>query len=191
MGGHAFVQREQALDRSVPSDVDQAIPIKVRATFPKKRGELAAEFAELSPSQRRSRAPEFRSRLGAICASDIEKRGYWQLKFEPLLIGVPRTTAKVAKPAPARRSRKPPPDRRSRKPPPAKHAKTEAAILAVVRAQPGRLTRKKCVQNLCGSSGRLHGAPVDTVHARIASMVSRGFLDKHPTDGTLTVARAV
>lgn len=143
------MQAEQAIDRYPPADTDKAIPLKVRQTFPAKRQALAAEFARLSVQHRRAHAHDFRERLRAICASDLEQRGYWQLKFEPLLAGgMPapaesrpalaqrKTTGKApAKPPPSPQKRQS--ERPSRRPPPAQYAQTEIALLALVRAHPG------------------------------------------------------
>ncbi len=210
LGSQGFVQREQAVDGYPPSGVEKAIPRKVRETFPAKRQALAAEFAKVPGPQRRDQANAFRKRLREICASDLECRGFWQLKFEPLLSAAatsarapsaraPRTPGKARVATKTAKTRKPAAG--SRKPPPAEHAHTELAILAFVRRHPGDFTQKQLVQALCGTAdtgepgrypeyGSLQRVPVDIAHARVASMTSRGFLVRDTKSGKLRPATA-
>jgi hypothetical protein len=206
MGGHGFVQREFAVDRYPPSGVDQAVPLETRQAFPTKRAELAARFAKLPTAQRKERQREFREKLRHICASDLECKGFWQLRFEPLIQDAgpsPARSPSLASPAkgspqtPRPRAARPKP---SRKPPPQEHAHVEVTILAFVRKHSGKYSRKVCVWTLCGHAdsrvvaagldqapefGTLADKPLEAVHARVASMSSRGFLKREARTGAL------
>jgi hypothetical protein len=177
-GGQALGQRERVVDNPGPACVNKAVPTRQRQKFPARRAELAAKFASLSADTRTARAGEFRVQLRKICASDLEFRGFWSLKFEPLL----GPGAPVARQLP----------RRQRAPVAiARDAAVEAEVLRLVASQPGVMSQKTCAQVLAGSAspnlraGGLHDvehfgrfASMDrpTLKAHVAATLERGVI---------------
>lgn len=82
LGADGLAQRESALDSY---ELKPVPPSSSRETFPARRLKLAKQFAKLPKSERQARKAEFRRRLKEICATDLEFKGYWQIKFESLL----------------------------------------------------------------------------------------------------------
>ena len=182
-----LAQREIALDSAGSSDVIRAVPSEERQRFPVRRAALAAEFAAMSPAARQRSARHFKGRLRQICASDLECRGFWLLKFEPLLDHadtMPAETSERPRPAPTEVPRD--------------HL-VEAAIEQLVASRPGVMSQKTCSQVLAGSDsrkvnaaglhqsehfGRLCKMNRATINGHIASALNHDRINRG-TDGLL------
>lgn len=177
-GKQAAAQWQRVVDPPTSHGDDRAIPSNQREQFPKRRAALAEAFGRLSPGERRLRANDFRRKLRAVCASENEFRGFWSLRFEPLLVA-----AAAAKRTP-KRTRESVPDR---------HAGVESAIRRLVGSKPDVLTQKTCRRVLAGSDsptlreagldktkqfGEFAGMPLPELKAHVAAAIDAGCVTR-------------
>lgn len=185
----ATAQRELVGERRLPPDKEYVSDAKRRQNQIA-RSALADKFAALSPGVRRDRQDEFRRLLRHVCTSESECRGFWSLRFSPLL----------ASNAPAAPRPKPRVQRAPRAV--VMDPKATVAIMALVAEYPDVLTQKTCAMVLVGSTspklsaaghdraalfGRLRGTSAKSLSKQIDLAITSGRISRTP-QGLLTVA---